>query len=178
MQTAKTAVSRIEYRTNMMRADAEIIPLGYLVEACWDDARWMGMIYRPSLTVNEKREVNLHTWPELADSRAFLKELFEVAQDADDGEAGDVLARQYGCLSALTVHVIDRASDFAAGLASAIETEVQTELVKRLRKFEDDLQPACVATVMPFMPRRRRTAAKSFAFTSPARHEGQKAAVG
>lgn len=168
MHTAKTAVSRIEYRTNMMRGDADIIPLGYLVEACWEDARWMGMIYRPTLTANERRALNIETWPELADPTACLRTMFEGAWQAAEGEAGDHLHSHYGCLSALHVSVCDRSSAFAEDLASAIDSDVQKELVKRLQQFNEHLQPACSAQVLA-LPRTRK--AKTFVAVGPDRHD-------
>lgn len=150
MQEARTAVSRIEFRTNLMRATAPVIRLGYLVECCWEDARWMGLVYRTNLTHNELRESNTDTWPELSAPEALLRNLFDAAWDSADGEGGAALQARYGGLSALRVVVEDAASNFAAGISSEDDAEVDDQLYTRLRRFEQQLEPVCAAEVIAF----------------------------
>lgn len=149
MQEAKTAVSRIEFRTNLMRANAPIIRLGFLVECCWDDFRWMGMIYRPALTPNELKASNLETWPELLAPEPLLRSLFDKAWESADGEGGAALAELYGCLSAFHVAIDEANSSFADGLSSELDDgELDAKLYARLRQFEARLEPACQAEVI------------------------------
>ncbi len=149
MQEAKTAVSRIEFRTNLMRANAPVIRLGFLVECCWEDARWLGLVYRPALTPNELRESNLLTWPELQAPEALLRTLFDTAWDSAEGEGGAALAAKYGALSALHVVVEDAQSQFASGLDIDSDA-IDEQLYARLRQFEARLEPSCAAEVIAF----------------------------
>ena len=151
MQPAKSTVSRIEFRTKMTRADAEVITLGYMVESLWEDSRWMGMVFRPELTANEVREVNVETWPEMANPGEFLKNIFDWGWLADDGEAAAVLAAKYGPMSALHVYVEDNASPFADGLGSAADDGVADELRERLvQRFAGSLKPSHSAKILGF----------------------------
>lgn len=142
MQLPESVVTRIEYRTKMTRGDAPTIPLGYLVEACWDDAKWVGLIGRVALTPTELQHVNLETWPELGDVNGFLTNVFKRACATDCERGSDALYAEFGTMGALTfVHCEEHAS-FAADIVAPLEATCQQILSDRLERFADDLRPA------------------------------------
>jgi hypothetical protein len=82
-------ISRISFYTDMTRADAPVLPLGYMLEAAWPDkARWLGLIGRTRLTPLELDRVNETTWPELRAPFGMLADLFEAGWAAAWGDAG------------------------------------------------------------------------------------------
>ena len=77
-------ISRISFFTDMTRADAPVIPLGYMVEAAWpEQARWLGMIGRTRLTPFELEHVSLATWPDLRAPFGMLTTLFDHGWESD-----------------------------------------------------------------------------------------------
>ncbi|MNS02997.1 hypothetical protein D3C72_343240 [compost metagenome] len=178
MQNAKSVVTRIEFRIDAMRADAERIPLGYVVECLWSDMRWMGMIYRPSLTPNEIKRINFDTWPELRDPTVLLHDLFESAWAARHGHGSEGLTERFGALSALHSYVTDENSEFAANLADPSDAATAAKLNERLKRYESDLRAVCSAAILSLDVFRSLGGAKVKSFNAPIPSDELVAAVG
>jgi hypothetical protein len=85
-------ISRISFFTDMTRADAPVIPLGFMLEAAWPEkARWLGLVGRTRLTPLELDRINATTWPELQAPFGKLAELFEQGWESPWGEAGTAI---------------------------------------------------------------------------------------
>ena len=82
-------ISRISFHLDMTRANAPVVPLGFILEAAWDKrARWMGLIGRTRLNDHELGQVNLNTWPDLRTPFSLLDGMFEKGWEADWGNSG------------------------------------------------------------------------------------------
>jgi hypothetical protein len=148
-----SALWRIEFRTDASKADALAVPLGYLRESSVaGDGRFLGLIFRPSLTILELDRINLATWPELAEERLeqFMNELFESAwvdvSAANDGSHGtSIIAQKYSGYSAFS---------FVATNAKELKAEnwnrLQLKLHASLFEFENALAPSLSAQILPF----------------------------
>src|SRR5262245_25432643 len=81
MLTHSKALWRIEYKTDLTRANSVELPVAYMLEARWSDGiRWLGMYFRKRFTEMELRYVNTETWPEMKDQLTpFVISLFEEA---------------------------------------------------------------------------------------------------
>lgn len=147
MQAATVALWRVEYRTDASRADSLVIPVGFMLDAYWqDEARWLGLSYRERLTVSELDLVNLETWPELDDIEAFADSLFDRAW-ASGLELGSlVLAKSFPAYSALSFNAEPAELD----LGTLERSESFSNLLNYLQGLEKDLQPAITAPVLPF----------------------------
>ena len=89
-------ISRISFSTDMTRADAPMIPLGYMFEGVWPKkARWLGLIGRLRLTPVELEMINTATWPEMKSPFHVLMELFMKGWDAQWGEAGQAISSEW-----------------------------------------------------------------------------------
>jgi hypothetical protein len=174
MLNAKSVVTRVEFRTNATQSDCIRIPLGFVVESLWDDMRWMGMIYRPKLTSNELKEINLDTWPELRSPEALLHDMFESAWLSQDGDGGRALASHFGPFSALHAFVEDDESNFAVALEDPSDPQTASVLIERLQKFEPQLKPAFSATILSFI----RANPKLKSFNAPRPNEQVQLAAG
>ncbi len=159
MQHARTGLWRVEYRTDMTRSGSPILPLAFLVEADWESgARWLGMLFRRSLTANELKAVDLATWPELEGPEPFLKGMFDEAWSAPAGDGGLRLVSKYSSRSAVTL-APEKPSDQLVQLTAAQFPQVFGSLTQYLWNFKTQLQPALKADVVDFAKgkRRRRT---------------------
>ncbi len=147
------ALWRVEFRTDLMRAGAPTLPLGYMLEAHWHDGvRWLGMLFRRKLTALELDQVETATWPELVDLESFMSGLFERSWDAsEDGNnepplGSAIIAREYSIRSAL---------QFAPVTNTAVinhEDAVGSfpSLYSHLPNFRQELKPSLVAEIVPF----------------------------
>jgi len=148
------ALWRVEFRTDLTRAKAPIVPVAYLLEAHWENqVRWLGMLFRKRLTVSELDLVDTHTWPEVKDLEKFMTRLFDEAWTNSGPElplGSCVLAPKYPMHSALQF----------APQESAVNIDAEDDPVKsfpilygHLLSFLDELSPIATAPVMPFKPR-------------------------
>jgi hypothetical protein len=156
MQHPAKALWRIEFRTNLTRADAPIIRVGYLLEAHWQSqVRWLGLLFRRRLTVPELDKVNVATWPELKDLEPFMKGLFEQAwttsakaSAAAAIELGSTaLAAKYEQRSALHFAAEKRGPDLQAFDGKPVDSF--PSLYAYLLGLREDLKPTIVAPVVP-----------------------------
>jgi hypothetical protein len=84
MLTHSRALWRIEYQTDLTRADSARLPIAYMLEAHWSDRiRWLGMLFRKRLMPSEIASVDLETWPEMKDLPQFMNRLFDEAWNRD-----------------------------------------------------------------------------------------------
>jgi hypothetical protein len=96
-------ISRISFCTDMTRASAFEILLGFMLEAVWpDQARWLGLIGRTRLSSVEIKTVNLATWPEFEKPFGLLDRMFDQAWESAWGNAG-VAAQQLWTRTSLIV---------------------------------------------------------------------------
>ena len=169
MQLARTAVWRVEFRTDMTRSGAPIIPLAFMVEADWKrGTRWLGMLYRRALTPNELKAVNLGTWPELNELDVLVPSMFDLAWAAAPGEGGLSLLLSYGSRSAL--HFAEqKATQDLLNLTVGDTPAVFDRLKEHLLTFEEHLQPALRASVFELGRKRRRPPPSEFEFQELAR---------
>ena len=78
---------RIEFTTDVARAGAPVVPLGFMLEAHWTGGiRWLGLIFRKKIDPVELSYVDLSTWPELDAPDPFMKRLFDEAWSGAAGE--------------------------------------------------------------------------------------------
>jgi hypothetical protein len=148
-----SALWRIEFRTDASKADALAIPLGYLRESSVaENGRFLGLIFRPTLTPLELDRINLNTWPEIAGDQleAFMNALFDRSWvdvcAADEGVLGTAkIAASYAGHSALA---------FVSTTVKEIKAKnwmnLQLHLHESLFDFEEFLHPALSAEVLPF----------------------------
>jgi hypothetical protein len=95
--TTTPRVWRFEYRTDLVNTRSGAIPLAAMLEVECEGMRYVGMLYRDELKADELAEINLETWPEMRDPKAFLTSLLEpVLHDGPDN-----IARMYSVYSAL-----------------------------------------------------------------------------
>ncbi len=148
-----SALWRIEFRTDASKADALKIPLGYLRESSVaGNGRFLGLIFRPTLTPLELDRINLHTWPEMACDRLeiFMNELFDRSWgdvcSADEGVIGTAkIAASYTGHSALVF-----VSTPVKEMKAKSWMNLQLNLHQSLFDFEDELHPSLSAPVVPF----------------------------
>lgn len=96
-------ISRIAFFTDMTRAGAPVLPLGFMLEAAWPaQARWLGLIGRTRLTPFELAQVNLTTWPALRMPFGMLDQLFEQGWASEWGQASQSIQKTWS-RSALTI---------------------------------------------------------------------------
>lgn len=152
-----SALWRIEFRTDASKADGLTIPLGFMRESCaGGDGRFLGLIFRPSLTPLECDRVNLNTWPELGGEQLekFMNDIFDRAWahscDAIDGVLGThAIATNYSGQSAL------------AFVGEPVRQEctaenwhrLQVKLHESLFDHEESLSPVLSAPVLPLRRR-------------------------
>jgi hypothetical protein len=143
-------ISRISFLTDMTRADAPIIPLGYMFEAVWPKkARWLGLIGRLRLTPPELERVNMATWSELKEPFKLMTNLFFQGWAAPWATAGEVIQHEYH-RSALSIGIGDRSAsliDRRIDSAAAWATTNNCLLVE-LAAFQSQLVPVIQATVV------------------------------
>jgi hypothetical protein len=160
MQHPNKALWRIEFRTNLTRADAPVFPIGYLLETHWQNqVRWLGLLFRRRLTVPELDIVNTDTWPELKDLEPFMKGLFDEAWAASiepaATEAPDlgsaVVAAKYQLRSALLFSHQEPALD----LSGYDPVDAFPLLYSRLLGFRAALAPTLIAPVVPLNNRKK-----------------------
>ncbi len=143
-------ISRISFFTDMTRADAPVIPLGFILEAAWpDQARWLGLIGRTRLTRPELDKINLTTWPDLCAPFALLDSLFEKGWQSAWGEAGYSIQKDWS-RSAFSVKTDDYP---AVGTLTADTSEEWTAtsdvLCTQLNALHVKLGPILIARPIP-----------------------------
>ena len=160
MQHPSKALWRIEFRTNLTRADTPVFPIGYLLETHWQNqVRWLGLLFRRRLTVPELDIVNTDTWPELKDLEPFMKGLFDEAWAAsiaptatsapDLGSA--VVAAKYQLRSALQFS----REELALDLSDHEPVDAFPLLYSQLLSFRTALVPKLMAPVVPLSNRKK-----------------------
>jgi hypothetical protein len=152
------ALWRIEFRTDLTRASAPVLPLGYLLDAHWDaddQVRWLGLLFRRRLNPLEIDLVNTATWPELQKLEPFMKVIFEKAwaETGDNGELGSAkLAFSYPHTSALQFVGEEQA---ILGL-SEDPIESFPHLYLTLLNLRSRLTPTIKAPVVPIEHKKRK----------------------
>jgi len=163
MLTHSNALWRIEYRSDLTRAKAPVIPVGFVLEARWsDDVRWLGMLFRKRLTPVELDTINIETWPEMQALEPFMNRLFDEVWDQDiDSDltevpmlGSDLIAKSYGMHSSL---------HFACDLPGVTLNNENPEdsfsvLYGKLLGLHVNLTPVMTAAVVP-LPQRFPAAA-------------------
>jgi hypothetical protein len=157
MLETKSALWRIEFRTDASKVGALTIPLGFLRESWADNAgRFMGLIFRTRLTPLELDRVNLNTWAELSSDRLepFMDELFDKAwsdsRGAADGQLGaGALAANYGAHSALSFVGTE-----VKECRAATWQNLRLQLIGAMFSLEDRLSPVLMADVVPIKGRK------------------------
>ena len=151
------ALWRVEFRTDLTKASAPTLKLGYLLEAHWHDGvRWLGMLFRRKLTALELDIVAKATWPELSDLETFMSGLFENAWNASESGSDDlalgsaVIAQKYTIRSALQF-----ASEKNIAVVNADDALGSFPILyAHLLSFRSQLTPALAAEVVPLKARR------------------------
>lgn len=156
--TPRKGLWRIEFRTDLTRADAAVIPLGFVLEAHWPTSiRWLGLLFRKRLTVPETDRIDLLTWPELSDNlEPFMKGLFEeswaLARTASDNALGTpTVAAKYSHRSALHFASVGDGPQVTARAPAKRCLELCTHLLG----FRDKLTPVISAPVVPLRRRKK-----------------------
>ena len=143
------ALWRIEFRTDLTRAQAPTVPVAYLLEASWkNQVRWLGMLFRKRLTVSELDFVDTETWPEMKDLEKFMSQLFEETWSISCAQS------PMGSRSTATKYSMHSALQFAhedCNVSIDCEDPVQTfpSLYTCLLGFRDALSPVLTAPVVP-----------------------------
>jgi len=137
----------------MTRADAPVIPLGFMLEAAWpDQARWLGLIGRTRLTPLELDAVNTATWPELRAPFDMLDKLFDGGWNSAWGSAANSIQQQWSRSS----FSIDN-GDFPLTNMSAETAEAWTGtcdvLCTHLHMLHVQLAPVLIAQPTPLPPK-------------------------
>lgn len=156
MTDSKSALYRLDFRTDLTSTDAPIINLGFMIETALDGGfRFLGLVSRKGLTPCEGDLVNLATWPELRDVDAYMDQLFGTAwthvcsADPEDLRLGsEHVARQYSDLSAL--HFVPKPVEELGLSFSGDINDVHKALYDALVGLGSQLRPAVSATVLPF----------------------------
>jgi hypothetical protein len=142
-------ISRISFFTDMTRADAPVIPLGFILEAAWpDQARWLGLIGRTRLTPLELDKINLITWPDLRAPFALLDNLFEKGWQSAWGEAGHSIQKDWS-RSAFSVDTDDHPITTLTADTPEAWTATSEVLCALLNALHVKLGPALVAKPTP-----------------------------
>jgi hypothetical protein len=151
-------ITRISFLTDMTRADAPVIPLGYMLEAAWPEkARWLGLVGRMRLTPLELDRVNKTTWPELHNPFATLADLFEKGWDAQWGEAGTVIQNGWS-RSAFSVETSEHQIGPALSAESAEAWGGTCNLLcAELNALRVKLAPTLIAQPIRLQPAARKT---------------------
>jgi len=152
MTLTAARISRISFHTDLTRADAPVIPLAVMIEAIVpENARWLGLIGRPSLTRVELDRVNLDTWPQLEAPFGLMAEMFERAWEAGPGRAGTTLSKHFGA-SAMSVRTTDNPAISQMLKADTASDWALTRhsLMQSLESFEVELLPCLTAEVLQF----------------------------
>jgi hypothetical protein len=142
-------ISRISFLTDMTRADASVLPLGFMLEAAWpDQARWLGLIGRTRLTPLELDRVNLTTWPDLRAPFNMLDKLFDQGWQSEWGGAGVTIQKQWS-RSAFAIDIDDYPlKTFSADTAEAWASTCEA-LCASLNALHVRLAPVLVAPLIP-----------------------------
>jgi hypothetical protein len=159
MLTHSRALWRIEYQTDLTRANSEKLPLAYMLEAHWcDGVRWLGMLFRKRLMPPEIACVDLETWPEMTDLPQFMNRLFDEAWNrdlaaikAELGVAEPPLGSSY-VASKFTAYSSLRfvADEPAVELSNEDPEQSFSALYLRLLELHSALTPRVLAEVHPF----------------------------
>jgi hypothetical protein len=154
---------RIEYRSDLTRAQGPVLPIGYVLESRWsNNVRWLGMLFRKRLTPIEVDHVDLKTWPEMAGLEPFMTRLFGEVWEQTLGIDGDVpqlgapmLAVNYSMRSSLQF-VTDKAD---LKLSNEDPEKSFANLYTRLLGLHGALTPTLKAPVVQLPPPRKLTPA-------------------
>ncbi len=138
-------LSRISFFTDMTRADAPVIPLGYMLEAAWPDrARWLGLVGRTRLTPLELDRINLTTWPDLHAPFRLLADLFEQGWKSPWGEAGAAVQSGWS-RSAFAIDTNEHSLDTMSAGSAEEWTATCDQLCVQLNELHVRLAPVLVA---------------------------------
>lgn len=159
----KVAAFRVAYVTDLRKVDSLALPLGFIVEGVSADrGRFLGLVFRTSLTQLERDRVNLRTWPELDNLESYMSGLFKRAWDIDplDGDATrlgiETLACAFSSRSALQLSVAEPPRVLSQTLSEI--DKLEDKLFRALSEWKQDLKPMLIAPVIP-IPKRRRVPA-------------------
>lgn len=158
----KVAAFRVAYVADLNKANGLQIPLGFLIEGISaDQGRFLGLLFRTSLTPLEADRVNVATWPELGRLEEFMTGIFDRAWATDplDGAASrlgvEALAANFSVHSSLQLNVAP-APRLAASTMAEID-RLEDKLFKHLSDWKQELIPALIAPVVAF-PQRKKAA--------------------
>lgn len=142
-------ISRISFFTDMTRADAPVIPLGFILEAAWpNQARWLGLIGRTRLTPLELDRINLTTWPDLRAPFGLLDSLFEKGWQSAWGEAGYSIQKDWS-RSAFNVDTDDHSIGTLTAETPEAWTATSDVLCTQLNALHVKLGPILIAQPTP-----------------------------
>lgn len=121
MLTHSKGLWRIEYRSDLTRAQGPVLPVGYVLEARWNnDVRWLGMLFRKRLMPIELEHVDLKTWPEMQGLEPFMTRLFDEVWEQELGSDGaspqmgaPIIATNYSMRSSLQFNTADARLDLS-----------------------------------------------------------------
>jgi hypothetical protein len=151
--TAVGHLSRISFFTDMTRAEAPVLPLGFMLEAAWpDQARWLGLIGRTSLTRAELDCVNLTTWPELRAPFDLLDGLFDKGWEAKWGHADEAIRSEWS-RSAFAIHTDQHPLSTLSAETAEAWTSTCDVLCTQLNALRVRLVPSLVARQLEFRRR-------------------------
>ena len=151
---------RIEFRTDLTRADTLSLPLAYMLETHWSDGvRWLGMLFRTRLTTLELERVDIATWGELERLEAFMKGLFDEAWSALPAKNGSA-EMPLGAAIVAAKYPVQSALHFAPAVKKATLRDNDPVksfpvLYAQLLGLRDQLTPALTAPVVRLPARRR-----------------------
>jgi hypothetical protein len=145
-------ISRISFFTDMTRADAPVIPIGFMLEAAWpEQARWLGLIGRTRLTPLELDRVNSTTWPELHAPFDMLDKLFDHGWAAEWGDAGSSMQKQWS-RSSFSIETSEHPLTTLSAETAEAWTASSNALCAQLNALHLRLAPVLVAKPVPLRP--------------------------
>lgn len=150
----RARTSRIYFVTDMTRANAPKIPLGFMLEATWpSEARWLGLVGRRQLTGAELAATNVLTWPELEKPFDLLSQMFDAGWDAQWGEAAEA-AQGLWARSPLIVRTstVDALLTDATIDTDAAWSTTTSMLDTRLSDLGEQLAPTILTTALTPKP--------------------------
>jgi hypothetical protein len=169
MLTHSEGLWRIEYRSDLSRAQGPVLPIGYVLEARWNDLEarwnsdvcWLGMLFRTRLTPIELGHVDLETWPEMQELEPFMNRLFEEVWDQEGGVDNGVL--RLGSPVVGSKYSMQSSLQFVSADPSVALNDEDAEqsfpaLYTRLLGLHGSLAPTLSAPVVP-LPQRQKPAA-------------------
>lgn len=158
MTDSKSALYRLDFRTNLTSAAAPTINFGYMLETALDGGfRFLGLASRKSLSKLERDLINFRTWPELDNLDSYMGKLFERAwehvcqAEPEDLRLGaEFVAREHTLQSAFCF-VHQPVAALGLNLSGEVD-QVHNSLYSSLVSLGHRLTPALTAPVLPMMP--------------------------